>query len=55
MKYLGEYFEENVEYLNPYKEDPRDVRTISFLPSGDVLNGNVYQKGILRILDEYEN
>lgn len=53
LKYLGEYFDENVEYSSPYDENPRDVRTISFSPNGDVLNGNVYQKGIIDILNKY--
>ena len=53
LKYLGEYFDENEEYINPYEEDPRDIRTISFSPDGEVLDGNVYQKGILDILEEY--
>lgn len=53
LKYLGEYFDENVEYSSPYDENPRDVRTISFSPNGDVLNGNVYQKGIVDILNKY--
>lgn len=53
LKYLGEYFDENVEYINPYEEDPRDARTISFSPNGEVLDSNVYQKGILDILEEY--
>lgn len=54
LKYLREYFDENVEYSSPYDENPRDIRAISFSPNGDVLDGNVYQKGILDILDEYE-
>ncbi len=54
LKYLGEYFDENTEYSSPYDEDPSDVRTISFSPNGDVLKGNVYQKGILDILNEYQ-
>ena len=54
LKYLGEYFDENEEYINPYEEDdPRDIKTISFLPDGEVLDGNVYQKEILDILEEY--
>jgi len=53
LKYLGDYFDENVEYINPYEEDPRDIRTISFSPDGEVLDGNVYKKGILDILEEY--
>lgn len=53
VKYLGEYFDENVEYTNPYEDDPRDVRVISFSPNGDVLQGNIYQSNILDILKEY--
>lgn len=54
LKYLGEYFDENTEYSSPYDENPRDIRTIGFSPNGDVLNGNVYQKNILEILNEYQ-
>lgn len=54
IKYLSEYFDENAEYSNPYEENPKDIRAIGFSPNGDVLNGNVYHKGILDILDEYQ-
>lgn len=54
LKYLEEYFDENVEYSSPYDENPRDVRAVSFSPNGDVLGGNVYKKGILDILNEYQ-
>ena len=54
LKYLGEYFDENKEYVNPYKENPKDVRTISFSPDGSVLNGNVYKDSIMDILKSYE-
>ena len=53
IKYLGEYFDENVEYSSPYEENPKDIKAISFSPNGDVLNGNVYQKNIIDILNEY--
>ena len=53
LKYLGDYFDESTEYINPYEDDPRDIRAISFSPEGEVLNGNVYRKDILEILDEY--
>ncbi len=52
--YLKEYFDENIAYTNPYEDDPRDIRTISFSANGDVLDSNVYQKGILEILETYE-
>lgn len=54
IKYLKEYFDENTECSSPYDENPRDIKTVSFLPNGDVLDGNVYQKGILDILEEYQ-
>lgn len=54
VKYLGEYFDENTNYLNPYEENPRDVRTISFSPNGDVLNGNIYRNTISDIINEYK-
>jgi hypothetical protein len=51
--YLSEYFvTERPE--NPYFEDPRDVRCVSFDANGDVLNGNVYKQDILEILEQYE-
>ena len=53
IKYLGEYFDENIEYSSPYEDNPRDIKAISFSPNGDVLNGNVYQKNIIDILNEY--
>lgn len=53
VKYLGEYFEEKTAYADPYEENPGDIRAISFSPNGDVLNGNLYQKNIIDILNEY--
>ena len=43
LKYLREYFDENVAESSPYEENPRDIRTISFKANGDVLNGNICQ------------
>ncbi len=54
LKYLGGYFDKNVDYSTPYDEDPRDIRAISFSPNGDVLNGNVCEKDILDILQAYQ-
>lgn len=53
VRYLGEYFEGQGEFSNPYEENPEDIRAVSFSPGGDVLNGNIYRKSILDILDEY--
>ena len=52
LKYLSEYFAEEVPE-NPYVEDPRDVRCVSFAPNGDVLGENVYEKDIMEIIGEY--
>lgn len=52
-KYLSEYFEDGKEYVNPYEEDPEDIRAISFKPDGDVLNGNIHKDSIMDILNMY--
>ena len=54
LKNLREYFGEDVKEFSPYEEDPKDIRTISFSPNGDVLGGNVYEKDILEILRTYD-
>ena len=52
LKYLAEYFtKETCE--NPYAEDQRDVRCVSFEPNGNILDGNVYQCDIMDILRAY--
>ncbi len=51
-KYLAEYFTDELPE-NPYVEDPRDVRCVSFEPNGDVLGGNVYERDIMEILENY--
>ena len=51
-KYLSEYFTSDPPE-NPYEEDPRDVRCISFSPNGDVLDGNVYRQDVMEILEGY--
>lgn len=53
LKYLAEYFDENIKYKNPYEETPDDVRTISISPDGSVLNGNIYDRNILNIIEDY--
>jgi len=51
-KYLAEYFTGAVPE-NPYIEDPRDVRCVSFDPDGGVLGDNVYRRDIMDILRGY--
>ena len=52
LKYLAEYFTDELPD-NPYLEDPRDVRCVSFSPNGDVLGGNVYECDVIEILKNY--
>ena len=53
LKYLGEYFAAE-RPKNPYKEDPCNVKCVSFDPNGDVLGGNVYQTDIISIIQDYD-
>ncbi len=53
LRNLSEYFTDTLPE-NPYVEDPRDVRCVSFSPNGDVLGGNVYRKDIMDIIRDYE-
>ena len=52
-RYLAEYFGASIPE-NPYAEDPRDLRCISFSSNGDVLDGNVYERDIVDIIKDYE-
>lgn len=54
LKYLSEFFEPNKRYINPYEEDPQDLRTLSVDPDGSVLGGNIYQEDISDILSRYK-
>lgn len=54
LKYLGDYFEPDKEYINPYKENPKDIHAICIRPNGDVLGGNIYNTDILKIFEAYE-
>ena len=51
-RHLAAYFAENIPE-NPYRDDPYDLRCISFEADGSVLGGNVYARDILDILDAY--
>ncbi len=53
LKYLGEYFDKDMKYENPYAEVPDDIRTISISADGSVLNGNIWVSGILEIMKNY--
>ena len=51
-KYLAEYFTDELPE-NPYKDDPCNVKCISFEPNGDVIGGNVYRNDIMEIIRNY--
>ncbi len=53
LKYLSSYYDTSKEYISPYEENPQDIRSICIVPSGAVLNGNIYQTTILEILEKY--
>jgi organic radical activating enzyme len=52
IKYLSEYFIGQIPE-NPYVEDPRDIRTLSVSPNGDLLGGNMNREDVLKIIEEY--
>lgn len=53
QKYLADYFLDALPE-NPYVENPRDVRCLSFSSNGDVLGGNVYRCEIMEIIKNYQ-
>jgi hypothetical protein len=53
LKYFPEYFTEALPE-NPYVEDPKDVRCVSFDPDGSVLGENVYRRDIMEIIEKYD-
>lgn len=53
LKYFGDYFESGAVYINPYEEDPADLRTLSIDPDGSALGGNVYKTNVLMLLNQY--
>ena len=52
LKYLAEYFTDELPE-NPYKDDPCNVKCVSFEPNGDVLGGNVSRNDIMEIIKDY--
>jgi organic radical activating enzyme len=52
LEYLAEYFTGDLPE-NPYADDPRDVRCVSFEPNGNVLGANVYERDIMEIIKDY--
>ena len=53
LKYLGEYFDSENPTVDPYIEDPTNIKAISFSANGDILGSNIYKQDILEILSSY--
>ena len=51
--FLSEYFTKEIP-VNPYVEDPTDLRCISFSANGDVLGDNIYKTDIMDIIAKYK-
>ena len=51
--YLQDYFDPSKEYVNPYEDDPKDLRSVSIEADGNVLQGNIYHNSIIEILENY--
>ena len=48
--YLKEYFK-GIKVDNPYAQDEKEFRCVSVSANGDLLGGNIYNTGILEIID----
>lgn len=53
-KKLAEYFDKDKKYINPYEENPADLKTISIEPDGSLLGRNIRKESIKKILDDYK-
>lgn len=54
LKYLKEYFDCEKEYINPYEENPEDIRSVSIEPDGTLFGKSIYEKDIIDILESYK-
>ena len=52
--YLKEYFDENKEYINPYEENPEDLRSVSIEPDGTAFGESIFEMDIIDILESYK-
>lgn len=53
VKYFGEYFDLSKEIINPYQENPIDIRAICFGANGNILGKNISELSVIEILDSY--
>ncbi len=52
LKYLAKYFTDELPE-NPYKDDPCNVKCVSFEPNGDAQDGKVYERDNMEIIKDY--
>lgn len=50
--YLKDFFKGEAA-VNPYIQDPKDIRCLSFEPDGSILGENIYTKDIIEIIEGY--
>lgn len=53
IKYLSDYFENRKEFINPYEENPEDLKSISIEPDGKLFGKNINKENVLEILRGY--
>ncbi len=54
LRYLGAYFDDFADYVNPYEEPPDDIATVCIDADGGVLGGNIYRQDMREILAHYK-
>ena len=53
LKYLSEYFNSEKEYVNPYEENPMDIRSISIEADNTAFGKSTIKYSIIEILESY--
>ncbi len=53
LKNLSEYFLNVDAPQNPYEESPFDIHSLCIGCDGSALNGNIYRKNVLQLIEEY--
>lgn len=53
IKFLGDYFENRKEFINPYEEEPEDLKSVSIEPDGELFGKNINEENALEILQGY--
>ncbi len=53
LKYFESYFNPNEKIINPYEENPYDIKAISIDADGSIFGSNIYRQDICDILASY--